>query len=320
MKKQQFNIQVPNTSENRASLDLIQQWSQTIPTLFFLDICTISHIKKSLAFGSNGEFLETKLLASLRNNDLPHNGISYLPALIEKASDANSKLCEEWLKQEVVRDLTALKEFFKQARVEETIEIVTDYISNLKGIHPELLGHNYLEFLSFVNGMRVFNTIERTKRFKVAQTICKKAASLDIYKGHPLILASLACIYGCVAAKKVLKFKADPAKFNPSNALGDVQTIQRIGQLTRLIEKNKTNYIRTQFVTDDRHLQDFYKFFFINEVISEEGDDFTATKYEMTIQANMLFPDLFSESGAAKGETEDEEILKIYTLVGFPVD
>ncbi|AZF34005.1 hypothetical protein C4J89_4568 [Pseudomonas sp. R4-35-07] len=318
MKKQQIRMQIPNTPENRAHLEFIRQWSQMIPTLFFLDLCTISHIKKSLERDSDGAPPEPKSLAWLRKNDLPHNGFSYLPALMEKASDAQSNFDVEGLTQEAIRDLTALKGFFKQARVLEDIDLASKYISTLKGIHPEILGPSYHDFLSFVNGLRIFNAIAPAKRYKAAQNICEKAASLSIHKGHPLILASLACIYGCVAAKKVLKFKDDPADFSPSNALGDVQVIQRVGQLTQLIEQNEREFARTQFVTDDRHLQDFYKFFFVNEVVSEEGNDSTSIKYEMTIQANMLFPDLFDEDGFAKGEAENEEILKIYALVGFP--
>lgn len=324
MKKQQFSMQIPNTPENRQLLELFQQWSQVIPTLFFLDLCTISHIKKSLDRASDDTQVEPKTLAWLRKNDLPHNGVSYLPALMEKASDTQSNFDVEGLTEEAVRDLTALKRFFKQARLVESVELASKYVSDLKGVHPELLGPSYHELLNFVNGLRIFNAIAPAKRLKVVKEICEKAASLDIHKGHPLILASLACIYGCVAAKKVLKFKDNPAQFSSSNALGDIQVIQRVGKLTQLIEQAGSEkpggFARTQFVTDDKYLQDFYNLFFVNEVVSEEGDDSTTTKYEMTIQANKLFPDLFNEAGFVKGDAENEEILKIYALLGFPAE
>lgn len=318
MKKQQFTMQIPVTPENRESIEFLRQWSQMIPTLFFLDLCTISHIKRSLERDPSGTASEPKSLDFLRQNDLPHNGFSYLPALMEKASDTESSFDVEGLTQEAIRDLTALKSFFKQARVVEGIDLASKYVSELKGIHPEMLGASYHDFLSFVNGLRIFNPVAPVKRLKVVENICEKAEILGIQKGHPLILASIACVYGCMAAKKVLKFKSDPADFSPSNALGDVQVIQRVGQLTKLIEQNERGFSRTHFVTDDRHLQDFYKFFFINDVVSEDGGSSTTTKYEMTVQAHLLFPDLFDETRRPKGEAENEEVLKIYALLGLP--
>jgi hypothetical protein len=317
MRKQQFTMQIPNTPENREAIELFRQWNQIVPTLFFLDLCTISHIKKSIESGSEQTGSEPKSLAFLRENDLPHNGFSYLPALMEKASDTRSNFDTEGLVQEAIGDLTALKTFFKQARVLEDAELATHYVSNLQGVHPELAGPSYHEFLNFVNGLRIFDTIAADKRLKKSEEICDKAASLGIHKGHPLILASLACVYGCVAAKKVLKFKKESAEFSSSNALGDVQVIQRVGQLTKLVEHNERGFVRSHFVTDDKHLQDFYRFFFINDVSSEEGVDSTTTRYEMTIKANLLFPDLFDENGAPKGDAQNEEILKLYALLGF---
>ncbi|RMS85410.1 hypothetical protein [Pseudomonas savastanoi] len=320
MKKQQFTMQIANTPENRESLELLQQWSQMIPTLFFLDLCTVSHIKKFIERRPETTESEPSHLAWLRKNDLPQNGFSYLPALMEKASDTQSNFDVEGLTQEAIGDLTALKGFFKQARVIENADLASQYVTTLKGVHPELLGPSYHDFLNFVNGLRIFDTVAPDKRLKKAQDICAHAASLGIPEGHTLILASLACIYGCVAAKKVLKFKKDPAEFNSSNALGDVQVIQRVGHLTKLIERTERGFARTHFVTHDKHLQDFYKFFFINDVISEEGDDSTSTRYEMTIKADMLFPDLFDANGSPKGDAENEEILKLYALIGFPAE
>lgn len=318
MKKQKFTMQIANTPENQEMIELIRQWSNIIPTLHFLDLCTISHIKTSLERDPNEASSEPRTLTWLRENDLPHNGFSYLPALMEKASDTKSNFDTEGLIDEAVRDLTALNKFFQNARVVEDITLASKYVSDLKGIHPEQLGPQYHEFLDYVNGVQLFNTIAPAKRLKVAEAICEKAASLGIYKGHPLVLASVACIYGCVAAKKVLKFKKDPGEFSSSNALGDVQVIQRVGKLTHLIEQDQQSFARTAFVTDDKHLQDFYDFFFINDVESVEDEDTTSTKYEMTIKADKLFPDLFEQNGEPKGDAENVEILKLYVLFGMP--
>lgn len=324
MKKQQFSMQIQVTPENREFIEFYQQWSTAIPTLFFLDLCTISHIKDSLERAPDDILTEPPSLADLRLNDLPQNGISYLPALMEKASDTNSNFSVEGLIDEAGRDLTALKRFFKHARLVESMELVSTYVTDLKGVHPEILGPSYHEFLNFVNSLQIFNKPAASKRLETVKAICDQAGSLGIHKGHPLILASLACIYGCVAAKKVFKFKQDPSKFSSSNALGDIQIIQRIGKLSQLIEeeggKTAGGFLRTNFVTDDTYLKDFYKYFFINEVTSDEIGDSTSTTYEMTVKADKLFPDIFNEDGAVKGDAENEELLKIYAFVGFPVE
>ncbi|MBX8603456.1 hypothetical protein [Pseudomonas cichorii] len=318
MKKQKFSMQIAVTPENQGLIDFYQQWSRMIPTLYFLDLCTISHIKDSLERDPGEGSPEPQTLAWLRENDLSHNGFSYLPALMEKASDTKSKFDVNGLIEEAARDLTALNSFFQHARVVEDINLASQYVADLKGIHPEILGPRYHDFLEYVNGLELFNAMAPGKRFKAAEAICEHATSLGIDKGHPLVLASVACVYGCVAAKKVLKFKKNPAEFSSSNALGDVQVIQRVGKLTKMVEQTHRGFARTGFVTDDRYLQDFYDFFFVNEVASEIGENTTSTKYEMTIQAYKLFPDLFDENREPKGDTENVEVLKLYALFGFP--
>lgn len=324
MKKQQFSMRIQVTPENREFIEFYQQWSAAIPTLFFLDLCTISHIKDSLKRDPDDTSAEPPSLAALRLNDLPQNGISYLPALMEKASDTDSNFSVEGLIEEVGRDLNAMRRFFKHARLVESMELASTYVTDLKGVHPEILGPSYHEFLNLVNGLQIFNKITASKRIKTVKAICDQAASLGIHTGHPLVLASLACIYSCVAAKKVLKFKKNPNEFSSSNALGDIQIIQRVGKLSQLIEekgrKTPGSYLRTQFVTDDTHLKDFYKYFLINDVISEENGDSTTTTYKITVKADQLFPDLFNEDGSVKGDAENEELLKIYAFVGVPVD
>lgn len=320
MKKHQLTVSIPNTPEYRDFMGVIQQWSKEIPTLFFLDLCTISKIKKSLARDLSESPEESETLAELRYNDLPQNGFSYLPALMEKASDTKSNFDVEGLKEEAIRDLTAMRSFFKNANVYEPDEFVSNYVAELKEVHPEILGPKYHEFLNYINNLKIFNNIAVEKRFGAAKKICDEASRLGVTKGHPLILAALACVYGCSPAKKVLKFKNNPEEFSSSNALGDIQIIQRVGTLSQMVEESaqagNAPYFRTKFVTHDKHLNDFYRYFFINEVISDEGEDSTENRYEMTVKADKLFPDLFGEDGFAKGESENEEVLKIYYLLG----
>jgi len=311
-----FTITTSETPENRDKLDLIRAWDKSIPTLYFLDICSISHIKKSQSAALSDNFPRQESLKSLEAIDLPHNGISYLPALMEKASDKNSKFSIEELTAEAERDLKALRDFFKKAKIYESEELAFKYINELKGVQPEILGEKYHSFLNYANEFGIYNPLADNKKLKAVEALCNESDRLGIIKSHPVVLASLACIYGCLPAKKVMKFKKNPDQFNSSNALGDILMIQRIAQLTQMIEDAGSS-IRTSFFTDDNSLREFYEIFFVNDVCTELNDEGSmSTAFKMTAKGNCIFPDLYNLDGTIKDDKKEQELFKIYELIG----
>lgn len=323
MKKIQISFTVPHTPDNQEALGFFAQWSASIPTLFFLDLCTISHIKAWLQQDLKGTVSEPPSIKFLRRNDVAHNAISYLPALMEKSSDMRSNFTTHGLLEEARRDLNALQSFFKSARVYETAEFAEQWIRELKGIHVEKLGPSYHEFLDYLNALQLFNKISPAKRIDITKAICGRARDLKISNAHPVVLIAIACIYGCVSAMKVMKFKRNPKEFSSSNALGDIQAIQRVGKLTQLVapqDATPGGFVRTSFVTDDGHLRRLYKFFFVNEVTESKHAEFAMTTFQITVKANKLFPDLYGPDNELKGEAQQLELMKIQYLLGLPVE
>jgi len=118
--KNTFTISIPNIPENRKRIDDILAWSDSIPTVYFLDICSISRIKTILKI--NGDISPSSQRDfSLKKIDMDQNAISYMPALMEKASDQRCKWSVNELIEEATRDLEAIGSFFERARMLEPI-------------------------------------------------------------------------------------------------------------------------------------------------------------------------------------------------------
>ena len=276
-----------------------------IPTLFFLDNSVVSRIKRATDRG-------TPVARSFADVDLPHNGVSYLPTLMEKASNLDAPFTEEALIEEVRKDLSALRTFFKQAAVYEPEDFAIEYARGHRGIHPETLGPEYHELLTFASSSRLYDPLADRKRPTVAEAICAKASALGISRQHPLVLALLGCLFDCIPAKKVMKFKRDQENFNASGALADIQLVQRIGRLSQVVNEPNSKYVRTEFLTDDKNLEKLYRLFFVNEVASQGSGD----RLTMTVETRGLFPSLFDPDGSAKDEASLQDLIRIHALIG----
>jgi len=218
-----MTVTIENTTKNKGFLDFIQDWSDIIPTIYFLDVCTISNIKKQLS--DNGKGYLSPNLNFLKKIDLSHNGLSYFPALMERVSDQKNIPTIEHLKEEANRDVNAIDKYFKNAKLVEPIEFIYEFIEELCGSHIEILGEQYHSYLNKINSMGVADAKSRKERLKFAQQIFHVANELEIPSSHPVVISSIACVYGCISAKKVMKFKKKKSAFNSSNALGDIMSI-----------------------------------------------------------------------------------------------
>lgn len=174
-----------------------------------------------------------------------------------------------------------------------------------------------------MNSLGLANTLPPAKRLAASKQVIEKSSELGIDKFSAVVVTTLACIYGCIPAKKVMKFKDDQDKFNSSNALADIQTVSRIGKLSKEIESKarlgQARYLRTTFMTDDDNLKKLYDYFFVNDVIKEDTETGVNHRIKVTIEGGLLFPDLFDykdEEDEVKKQNEYTELLK---LMGVPV-
>ncbi|WP_217565091.1 hypothetical protein [Vibrio cholerae] len=313
----------PNTEENKPFIELFNVWNDMIPTLYFLDICTISNIKKQLSDVNSVNGYLSPNDSLLKKIDISHNGISYLVALIEKVSDQNCASTVELLKEEAGRDIEAINSYFNNAKLYETFEFVEIFIENLFGKHIETLGEQYHKFLNKMNLKGIYNSPPKNKRLDFVEELLIEADALNIDRTHPVVMATISCVYGCVSAKKVMKFKKKQESFNSSNALGDIMVLQRVGEFTHEIDAlartGKGLYYRTGFITDDRHLKEFYNFFFVNDVQKKELENSTVKKFTFSSKEICLFPELFDNNGKYRTTECENELLALCRLFGLSV-
>jgi hypothetical protein len=301
---------------------MLQQWSSMVPTLFFLDVCSISHIKTYEQIKGFKDGHHEKSIMALQEIDQTHNGISYLPALMEKASYQRSAFSAECFVDEVNRDWNAIRTFFKRASVVEPLEFVETYATDMFGTHPEQKVPEYLEFLQFANRMGIHNSVTATKRLKTAAALCAKADELEIVKCHPIVLVTIACVYGCMPAKLVMKFTPNLENFNPGNAVGDIQLIPRVGgMLTQAIREIATEggpFAQSIFITADSPLHQLFSYFSVKTVRTITTEEGSTDEFSFDVKGDKLFVDLFGSDGLHKDTKCTEELERLYDLLGLP--
>jgi len=298
----------------------MQQWMLKVPTVYFLDICSIGHIKTYLQTGEFKDARHESSIRALQKLDIENNAVSYLPALMEKASDQRSKFSEKEFAVEARRDWDAMSAFFKNARVFEPLEFIEAYAKRMFGAHPEESGQAYLAFLRFANDQGLHNKPAEGNRLKVAQMLCDKAQELGISTGHPVVLVTIACIYGCSHAQKVMKFSAKPENFNPGNALGDIQSVSRVGGvLADFIQRAGASgglFRNGRFETADSPLHNMLRCFTVRSVNTTEIPGGAAHRISISVDAPRLYPDLFGADREPKDDKSRAELAKLYKLLG----
>ena len=274
---------------------MFKEWSAIVPTLYMLDICVVSATKLT------GESLEKRprqasLIAELLDLDQPNNGFSYLFALMEKVSDSRGILTSDELKKQILADLSALREFFKTASVVESDNFVITFLEEMKGEPIESKRAEYLNFIEKLNNhFKLQNPTSPKQRLDKAKEIIQEADALTISIQHPIVAIALACLYGNLPAKRLMKFKTDPSKFDAENALADVLLISRFAKIKLEIEhdgRNGGRYPRVDFITDDNGLSEIVKYFKPRVVKHNYKIDGRETQLTMTVELKKILTEV----------------------------
>lgn len=299
----QITLQMQLTSEQHTAL---KEWHASIPTLYFLDICVANATKLSDA-AVERDARKANLINHLRDLDKSQHSFSYLFALIEKVSDLQGSLSHAELEHQVLADVTELRAFFKNASVVESDDFLVNYLK-LRRVAPELRRPDSLKFLEAANNQfALHNPVSPKFRYRRAAEILKEADAQSMARQHPVVLLTLACLYGNASAKKLMKFKADAENFNAENALADIMVISRFAAFKLEIEdlgrQGKAKYLRSEFITDDSGLLGVLKCFEPKAVRFEAKDDVHETRTDVSVNLEQLLPDL-----AAKRRDKPHEI------------
>jgi len=278
---------------------MMREWSLSIPTLYMLDICVVSATKlSSTSLERNPR--KANIVKYLRELDRPSNCFSYLFALMEKVSDSRGIDTDEELERKILSDLTAMREFFKNARVYESDEFVLEFLRALRGNPIEEKRHDYLDFLRVLNDQfKLGNPVSSKQRLKTAEKILEQTSHFNFSRQHPIVAIGLACLYGNPAANKLMKFKADPQNFDAENALADIMLITRFAGIKLEIEQLGRNgtgaYLRSNFITDDNGLIEIIKCFTPNVVKHVDKQSGRETQTTMTVKLKDLLTDIQME-------------------------
>lgn len=292
---EQFTLSVQLPPEQH---DFLMEWAASVPTLYFLDICVAGATQLSQA-SLDKNVRKAAIVENLRALDSPQHAFSYLLALMEKVSDSRGIASDAQLERQILDDLAALRRFFKHARVYEPDEFVIQFLRELRRTAIESQRSSYLSFLETVNNkLELRNTVSPALRFQKAQEILALAHSLDIGQQHPVLILVLACLYGNSAAKDLMKFKANPAKFNAENVLADIMAIIRFAKFKLHIEhlgRQNGKYLQSKFITDDDGLSGVIDCFQPDLVRLEETSDTYETIYTFTVQLKKLLTEIAAD-------------------------
>lgn len=301
--------QITLTFEANPELNaLMRRWSDEIPTLYFVDICAANLTKRSRK-AVEGDARKAALFDRLKELDKQQNSFSYLLALAEKVNDPRGELADAELEEQILRDVAALRAFFANARVVEPDEFLVSYVRALRRTPHELSQDAYIQFLRVANDrFALGNPIARPLRLQKAEEILREADALSITRQHPVVLIMLGCLYGNSSARKVMKFKADAARFDAENTLADIMTISRFLPLKLEIEQlgreGRLSFLRSAFITDDDGLANILKCFAGETVRSESKGDVHQTQTRVTVNFGLLFPELPPSTGGVSDQTE----------------
>lgn len=289
-------------------VEILRELAANVPTLYFLDICVVGATKLSQDQLEKSE-RKAGIVEHLRFLDRPANGFSYLFALMEKVSDSRGTASDMELEERILRDLAALRAFFLYAHVYEPDYFVIQFLRELRRSAIERERPNYVKFLEAINdSFDIREPVGKPLRFEKAEKIVALAHSLDVYHQHPIVTIVLACLYGNRAAKKLLKLKADPTKFNAENILADVMAITRFAKQRLYIDKvsrsGGARYKNTSFITDDDGLIGIIGCFQPENMTVETTSEGSTTRYTLTVELQKLLT-----------EIEADEYEKIFNLL-----
>lgn len=280
---------------------LFERWDAATPTIYFMDICAVNITKMSAAKLANDP-RKAYWSDQFRNLDRKQHAFSYLLALMEKGSDPRDHMSKEALAEQLHHDVASLRRFFKHARVYETDEYLDLYINDLLGNPIELMRPAYLAFLRAANDeLKLSNAVAFKDRFATASEILRMADALSIPRQHAVVVVMIAKVYGNDDARKMLKFKKEPADFQPENSLADVMLITRFNEKKIEIEDaascGEAPFLRAKLVTDDEGLLRVARCFEPVSLSSRSTGDAQETRLVVKVKLADLLTGLTGDNG-----------------------
>mgnify|MGYP006910069997 CR=1 FL=1 len=236
--------QALNSGDNKMSLKLV-----------LLDRNAVDAIKRCVS----GEYVENCKRRQLESLDRSRNTISPILSIIEGQSGRRES--EEEIKLTLKKEAAAIRRFFKRARTDTHYFLSEEQIDNFSktfGNNIEYAWDSYTDFIKSVFPL-LYQPVSPTKPHDIENQLFELAAKHYVQISHPVLVVSLATLYGHEGARKTLKAKKeyetqDKLDRAAYNVVCDIMSISRIGSIKAAMSKSKEIGDRVQLFTFDKGL------------------------------------------------------------------
>ncbi|MBN3051847.1 MULTISPECIES: hypothetical protein [Pectobacterium] len=285
--------------------------------ILVMDICTIGLIKQREQIPQNDDENKKERLRQLIS--LAKSGkykFSFILAIIEKATDVRHQLTKQQMVDRFMDDYRMIVGLIGSNNMLEKpkflkflIDIIMDENYSIEE-RAELKLKDYLELLNFYNTLGIKTDPAREELLVLAKKVTDYAEKLGINRGHPVVAICVASIYGCSDARRILKVNKK-GEFNPSNALGDIQSFYRLARTKHVVQ---TNYpgSRVEFRTEDKALESMHTYY--TATVSHELDGVLIYAIH-NINDEKMFPLLFTKEMGLNIEERNA----LYALLDFRI-
>lgn len=257
--------------------------------IYLLDRNAVSIIKDSNS-GKPQEGDKLELLKKIKSLDNKKSVFSPLLSILE--GQRGRRETKEEINETIAKESSHIGRFFKRAKTDSDFLAKNNaLISELISGERELNFDGYMSFLDYAR-KHIYQPLSETKKHETLEDLIKRANSLGIPLGHPVVMCCAATIFGSQEARKVVKPKI--AKYNAHNALSDIISISRINNIKSL---TRNDNIIFKLITLDAALEKFISMVSVIEVTPSNDGCFQRLSY-----SRELFPDL--------GESEYQNLMK----------
>ncbi|MDR0242905.1 MAG: hypothetical protein LBJ65_15015 [Burkholderia sp.] len=217
------------------------------PIIFLLDRNVVALIKDAVAGGRPHDARKQAYLDGLRALDVPENSMSPILSIMEgeKGHEDSAEEKAECLEKEA----DAVGQFFKRASTDAVyLRAHTDLASALFAGWRERQWADRTTFFSAVAQLVAQKVAEQERR-RVEDELVRRAVAAGLAPDDAVLMVMLSCLYGCDAARRVLK----PTKPNAHNVLHDIHVISRVGMIKAVAQQSPFP-INVRFLTLDQGL------------------------------------------------------------------
>lgn len=286
-----------------------------VNSLLVMDICTIGFIKDREKIPlRNNEKKKARLDQLISIAKSGSYKFSFILAIVEKATDVQNPMSCKEMTERFLRDYREILGLIGSNNMAESTTALKGLIKILMDDRysveerAEVLLPEYLRLLKFYNELDVITDPAKAERLPLAKKITDYAAELGISPGHPVVTVCVASVYGCKDARKILKVNSE-GEFNPSNALGDIQTFYRMANVRHLVSGRYPG-MKVVFRTEDEALENMHTYY--KAVVLHKLDN--APLYAIPeIDNEKMFPLLFSK----KNGSHEAELDELYQILNF---